>query len=152
MKTIGAIALLFGLMFTAFSQTPAEKTPSALEQALMAKSKAVADAIQKKDVDGLKQNLAPDFAVVWGNGRVYGRGEIIGIAHEGQIQELSPYHLQVIPISDSSAIVTYDCILRMPEEEGQFAPRYQHGSDLWVKVGDQWLLKFQQFTPIRPVD
>ena len=152
MKTIGAIVLLIGLTFTAFSQTPAEKTSRELDQALMAKSKAVADAIQKKGSEFLGQNLAPDFAVVWGNGHVYGRGEIIGIAHEGQVQELSPYHLQVISISDSSAIVTYDCILRMPEEEGQFAPRYQHGSDLWVKTGDQWLLKFQQFTPIRPVD
>jgi hypothetical protein len=32
------------------------------------------------------------------------------------------------------------------------APRYQKVSDLWVKQGSDWRLKFEQATPVRPID
>jgi hypothetical protein len=48
--------------------------------------------------------------------------------------------------------VTYNLIVTMPEGDDQWAPRYQKISDLWVRSGNEWRLKFEQATPLRPVD
>jgi hypothetical protein len=40
----------------------------------------------------------------------------------------------------------------MTEGDDLLAPRYQHLSDVWVKQGDQWRLRFQQATARRPID
>jgi hypothetical protein len=42
-------------------------------------------------------------------------------------------------------------VIQMPEDDVP-APRYQHFSDVWVKQGDQWRLRFQQATAKRSID
>ena len=55
---------------------------------------------------------------------------------------------QLLELTESTAIVTYDVVLQVPPEEAQGPPpRYQHWSSVWTKQGDQWKLKFQQATP-----
>jgi len=46
-----------------------------------------------------------------------------------------------LPLNENAAVVTYNAVL--PGE----GARYQHLSNVWVKQGDQWKLKFQQSTP-----
>ena len=68
-------------------------------------------------------------------------------------QDYYTYNLRVLPVNDDVAVVTYDCIIHMPEGDAPgMAPRYQHISDLWVKQNDQWRLRFQQATAARPID
>jgi hypothetical protein len=121
------------------------KNLSPLEQTLIANTKAVPDAWKRKDADFFKRTLTDDFLEVAIDGKVYGKNDVLEGVHMADVQEYSPYDAQVVPVNDGAAIVTYDCIVRMTLGE-EAVPRYQHISDVWVKQGDQWRLKFQQAT------
>jgi hypothetical protein len=129
------------------------KPLSPLEQTLIANTKAVPEAQKSKNVDFLKRTLTDDFVFVGSEGRLHDKEEIIETAREGELKDFYTYNLRVLPVDDDAAVVTYDCIIHMPEGDAPgMAPRYQHISDLWVKQDDQWRLKFQQATPARPID
>jgi hypothetical protein len=121
------------------------KNLSPLEQILIANTKAVPAAWKKKDADFFKRTLTDDFLEVAIDGKVYGKNDVLEGVHMADVQEYSPYDVQVVPVNDGATIVTYDCIVRMTLGE-EPVPRYQHITDIWVKQGDQWHLKFQQAT------
>ena len=121
------------------------KNLSPLEQTLITNTKAVPAAWKKKDADFFKRTLTDDFLEVAIDGKVYGKNDVLEGVHIADVQEYSPYDVHVLPINDSAAIVTYDCIVRMILGE-EPVPRYQHITDVWVKQSEQWRLKFQQAT------
>jgi hypothetical protein len=118
---------------------------SPLEQILIANTKAVPAAWKKKDAYFFKRTLTDDFLEVAIDGKVYGKNDVLEGVHMADVQEYSPYDAQVVPINDSAALVTYDCIVRMTLGE-ESVPRYQHITYVWVKQGEEWRLKFQQAT------
>ena len=121
------------------------KNLTPLEQALIANTKAVPAAWKKKDAEFFKSTLTDDFLEVAIDGKVYAKNDVLEGVHMADVQEYSPYDVHVLPINDSAAIVTYDCIVRMTLGE-EPVPRYQHITDIWVKQSEQWRLKFQQAT------
>ena len=145
MKTI-ALLLLGLLSWPALAQdSPASP--------LVDKTKDLLQARKGKDASLLNQTLARDFMSVGSEGKLHDRAEMIDSAREGELQDYQAYHLRVIQVNDSTVIVTYDCIIKMPEGDApHMAPRYQHISDLWVSEGGEWKLKFQQATAARPID
>jgi hypothetical protein len=145
MKTI-ALLLLGLLSWPALAQdSPASP--------LVDKTKDVLQARKGKDASVLNQTLARDFMSVGSEGKLHDRAEMIDSAREGELQDYQAYNLRVIRVNDSTVIVTYDCIIKMPEGDApNMAPRYQHISDLWVSEGGEWKLKFQQATAARPID
>jgi len=119
---------------------------SPLEQVLIANTKAVPAAWKKKDADFFKRTLTDDFLEIAIDGKVYGKNDVLEGVHMADVQEYSPYDARIVPINpDFAVIVTYDCIVRMNLGE-EPVPRYQHISNVWVKQGDEWRLKFQQAT------
>ncbi len=119
---------------------------------LIAKSKAIPQFMKAKDVEGLKRLLADDFRIVGSEGRIHGKGEILGAVQEGFLQDFMFYNPQVIQIDADTALVTYNVIVTIPEGDDVLSPRYQKISDLWVRQGNDWRLKFEQATPLRPID
>ena len=155
LKNLALIACLLCLstITSAQVQGNAPKPLSPLEQSLIASTKAVPEAQKSKNVDFLKRTLTDDFVFVGSEGRLHDKEEIIETARDGELKDYYIYNLRVVPVDDEAAVVTYDCIIHMPEGDAPgMAPRYQHISDLWVKQDDQWRLKFQQATPARPID
>ncbi len=149
---IACLLCLSALTF-ARAQSNASKPLSPLEQALIANTKAVPEAQKSKNVDFLKRTLTDDFVFVGSEGKLHDKEEFVETARDGELKDFYPYNLRVLPVDDEAAIVTYDCIIHMPEGDAPgMAPRYQHISDLWVKQDDQWRLKFQQATAARPID
>ena len=57
-------------------------------------------------------------------------------------------NVQVVPLNEGAAVVTYDVIIRMVHYDDE-TPRYQHISSIWVKQGNDWKLRFQQATAAR---
>jgi hypothetical protein len=151
-----ASPLLSGLLAIVCSAQVAanpSKPLTPLEQTLIANTDAVWGAQKKMNVDFLKRTLTDDFLAVGSEARLHDKQEILEGAHEGELKDYSTYNVRVLLVDDSTAIVTYDCIVHMPEGDAPgMAPRYQHISDLWVKQDGQWRLKFQQATPVRPID
>jgi hypothetical protein len=149
MKLATILILLSTL--SAFAQNPGAVVPKPLtpfEQMLIEQDKAMAQAQMKKDVDFFKRTVADDFVGVGTDGTAFDKADIVNNAREFNLQQYTPYNIRVVQFSDTEAIVTYDCVVR----EAQFdetAPRYQHISNLWMKQGDQWHLKFQQATALR---
>jgi hypothetical protein len=121
------------------------KNLTPLEQTLITNTKAVPAAWKKKDAEFFKTTLTDDFLEVAVDGKVYAKNDVLEGVHIADVQEYSPYDVHVLPINDSAAIVTYDCIVRMSLGE-EAVPRYQHITDIWVKQSEQWRLKFQQAT------
>jgi hypothetical protein len=149
------IACLLCLSIAGFAQASQNqaKPLSPLEQTLITNTKAVSEAQKARDVAFLKRTLTDDFLAVGSEGKLHDREEMLGSAHQGELQDYYAYNLRLVPVNAEAAIVTYDCVIHMPEGDAPgMAPRYQHISDLWVKQDEQWRLKFQQSTAARPVD
>jgi hypothetical protein len=145
MKTI----VLF-LICVVASLALAEDSPAS---PLVDKSKAVLQARKGKDASQLNQTLTGDFISVGSEGKLHDRSEMIDSAREGELQDFQAYNFRVIRIDHAAVMVTYDCIIKMPEGDApNMAPRYQRISDLWVNDGGDWKLKFQQATAARPID
>ena len=156
MKTsVFIICFFFWISLCAFAQPSASQPEPSnpLEQALIANTTAVLQALKAKNVDFLKGSLTNDFVAVGSEGKLHDKAEVLASANEGELKDYYTYNLRLLPMSENASIVTYDCVIHMPEGDAPgMAPRYQHISDLWVKQDDQWRLKFQQATPARPID
>ena len=155
MRKLVFIAWLLSLSIVGFAQTSGNqaKPLSPLEQTLVTNTKAIPEAQKTKDVAFLKRILTDDFLAVGSEGHLHDKEEILASAHDGELKDYYVYNLRVLPVNDQAAVVTYDCVIHMPEGDAPgMAPRYQHISDLWVRQDDQWRLKFQQSTAARPVD
>ncbi|HXP16854.1 MAG TPA: nuclear transport factor 2 family protein [Terriglobales bacterium] len=147
------LAVLLGTVCAAQLAPNTSKPLTPLEQTLIASTNAVPEAQKARNVDFLKRTLTADFLAVGSEGKLHDKDEVLQSARDGELKEYSTYNLRVVPVNDGAAIVTYDCIIHMPEGDAPgLAPRYQHISDLWVKQDDQWRLKFQQATVARPID
>jgi ketosteroid isomerase-like protein len=145
------VTALFLLCATgsAISQNPGAevpKPPTPLEQTLLSNNKAVSEAYKNKDIDFLKRTVTDDFVAIGTGGKPSGKADLIENMRETKIDDYRPYEAKVVSLTDDAAIVTYDCVVRMQVYD-EVVPRYQRISDVWVKQGDQWRLKFQQATP-----
>jgi hypothetical protein len=136
---------LFGLSPAAAHSSDDAKAQSPEAEQLIALEKALSDAQKKHDRDFYKRTLTDDFVSVGTDGKVHLREEILGDLPSTQLSEYRPYNIQVVPLNEGAAVVTYDAIVRMEHYDDE-TPRYQHISSVWVKQGDQWRLKFQQAT------
>ena len=155
MKKLSFIICLFYFSIAAFAQTSGRQSKplGPVEQTLIANTNAVPEAQKSRNVDFLKRTLTDDFVSVGSEGKLHDKEEMLTSAHDGELKDFYTYNLRVVPVNDETAIVTYDCIIHMPEGDAPgLAPRYQHISDLWVKQDDQWRLRFQQATAARPID
>ena len=147
-RTLVVVMLLCGcLCFGGASQSNnAAKAPTALEQELMAAEKGFITAAKKGDVAYFKRTLTDDFSFVSFDGQLYERQDMLDqFADPGT--DVLPYDMKFVTAGDSVAIVTYNVVLRVPAVEDQGPPpRYQHFSNVWVKQGDGWKMKFLQMT------
>ena|SRR5579885_3436352 len=138
-----------------FAQSaPQPSDPDA--QALIAKSKAVLEAEKTKDVDALNNLLADDFRSIDLAGDLSSRREMLGSAKEGFLKDFVFYEPQVFRIDNDSVLVSYssaitltDSVIKQLQEDDLTFPRYSKVSDLWVRQGGDWKLKFEQVTPVR---
>jgi hypothetical protein len=157
MKPVFHLSIGFWLLFlsaSALAQTgQSTESPGSLVQVLMAKSNKVQSLRKSKDVNGIKMLLTDDFDYVGGDGRLHHRDELLGDMQDGTLRDFKLYEPQAVEIDSGAALLTYNAILDMREgDDPGMAPRYQKVSDLWVKQGSEWRLKFEQATPVRPID
>jgi hypothetical protein len=132
--------------------TSRTKPLSPLEQTLIDQSEAVARAQKTKDPESLRRLLTDDFERVGSEGGLHDKSDILDATRDGTLEDYRLYDFKVLPVDENVAIVTYNAVIQMPEEDEGPAPRYQHFSDVWVKQGDQWRLRFQQATAKRSID
>ena len=149
MKNIWTIVLVICCVLGRVAHS---QTVSPLADTLIANSRAVPQFMKAKDIEGLKSLLADDFRIVGSDGRLHEKGEILGAAQEGALRDFMFYDPEVIQIDADTVLVTYNLIVTMPEGDDLLSPRYQKISDLWVRRGSAWRLKFEQATPLRPID
>jgi hypothetical protein len=120
---------------------------SPLQQSLIDIEKNLIEAKKKDDAAFFKRTVSENFAMVGVDGQLLQGREAIDNLGDSDLAELTPYDIKVVLASESTAIVTYDAIVReKPQEDQGPPPRYQHFTSIWVKQGDAWQLKFQQAT------
>jgi hypothetical protein len=122
-----------------------------LDHTLISQSEAVARAQKTKDLEALQHLLTDDFERVGSEAGLHNKSDILDDARDGNLEDYRLYDFKVLPVDENVVIVTYDAVIQMPEDEGP-APRYQRFSDVWVKQGNQWRLRFQQATARRAID
>ena len=142
------------LSMNALAQTAqSTENSGSLIQTLMEKSNEVHSLRKSKDINGIKLLVTDDFDYVGGDGRLHHLDELLGDMQDGTLRDFKLYDPQAVQIDSNVALLTYSAILDMREgDDPGMAPRYQKVSDLWVKQGDEWRLKFEQATPVRPID
>ncbi len=149
-------AMVIGGCLGCFAQqTPAVPSAQPLtssDESLIAQSRAVPQAELAKDTGALQRLLSDDFQQVGSEGTLHEKRDLLDDAKEGKLTDFTLYNFKVLPLDDNAAIVTFDAVIHQPEGDDDIAPRYQHVSDVWVKQGDQWQLRFQQSTARRPID
>lgn len=143
------VFMFFAACLTVFAgawQTSTTKPATPLEQILMDDEKSFLAALKKGDVGFLKRTLTDDFSFVSYDGQLYSRQEMFDQYAEGGT-DVMPYEMKVLPAGDTTAIVTYNVVLRVPASQDQGPPpRYQHFSTVWVKQGSEWKMKFLQMS------
>jgi hypothetical protein len=144
------LAVLLLSTFSFAQSTSHSSTP--LEDALIANAKSIHEAQKTKNAELLKHTLSDDFVQVGSEGHLHPRSEFVDEAREGELKDYNLYNFKVYSVDENTAIVTYNAIIQMPEGDTGAAPRYQIFSDLWIKDGENWKLKFQQATPLRSID
>ena len=121
------------------------KNAAALTNMLIGRERSLAEAEKRKDVDYFRTITTEDFLLVATDAKVYTKQEMLQGINEVKLQELSLYDVQVLPVNDRAAVVTYNAVVQMVVGS-EDAPRYQHLSSVWVDQGGVWKLKFQQAT------
>jgi len=136
----------------ALSAAAGARTRTFFEESLITQSQAVPQAERAKDTGALQGLLSDDFQQVGSEGKLHEKKDLLDDTKEGKLTEFMLYNFKVLPLDDNAAIVTFDAVIHEPEGDDDIAPRYQHVSDVWVKQGGQWRLRFQQATARRPID
>jgi hypothetical protein len=132
---------------------PSPEDSGALAQTLIAKSNQVQSLRKLKNLSGIKLLLTDDFEYIGGDGRLHHRDELLDDMQDGTLRDFKLYDPRAIQVDSGTALLTYSAILDMREgDDPGMAPRYQKVFDLWVRQGDEWRLKFEQATPVRPID
>jgi hypothetical protein len=146
-----AIRIFVGL--ASWAQTAAGSAQAdPLQTSLFDSTNTIFEAQKTKNVSALDGFLASDFREVGSEGMLHDRKEFLDDVGEGHLKEYSLYDAKLVPVDESAVILTYKGIFRQFEGDDVLAPRYQHFSDLWIKQGGQWKLKYRQSTPRRPID
>ena len=158
MKTVTLIVLSLFLPICVVAQTgslplvpaaaelqhPPQGQPlSPFAQSLVDTQKAFLAALDKGDAAYVKNAVADDFVVIGTNGDTGTKAELLSYVHPSEHKGPAPilYDFEVVQLSDTAAVVTY----KSATPHGGL-DRYQHLSDTWVKVGNEWKLKFEQTT------
>lgn len=154
MKSIFVLLSAIILCVGGFAQTPDSTEADA--QALIAKSKAVLEAMKAKDPQALNGLLADDFRSIDLAGDSGSRKEMLEPAQDGYLKEFLFYNSQTFRIDDHSILVSYNMAVTLSEsrleelvDDNITWPRYSKVSDLWVRQDGDWKLKFEQVTPVR---
>jgi hypothetical protein len=117
------------------------------EQALVDAEKNLIAAKMHDDGAYFQRNVSSDFAMVGVDGMLLEGREAVNNLGDSDLAELTPYDMKVVFAGETTAIVTYDAIVReKPQEDQGPPPRYQHFSSVWAQQGGVWKLKFQQST------
>ena len=153
LRTTGIVLVLISVCLVwmvrprsaAAHQTVGSRTLSPLEQQLISFEKAIPEAQKRHDIDFYKHTLTDDFVAVGTDAKLHAKDEILEDLRSTDLVEYRPYDIQVVQLNDGAVVVTYDVIIQMSRYDEDI-PRYQHISSVWVKIGDEWKLKFQQAT------
>lgn len=144
------------ILCAAWSAQAASQSSAPDAQAFIAKSRAILEAEKAKDAAALNGLLADDFRSVDMAGDAGSRNEVLGTAKDGFLKDFLLYSPQALRIDEDSMLVTYNVVLTLSDnaqkelaEDNLTWPRYSKVSDLWVRQGEDWKLKFEQVTPIR---
>lgn len=140
MRTIPLLSAVLVSVSLAFAQAPQSKPLSPFEQELVNNQNQYVKAFADKNIAYVNQAIADDFRGIGTNGDFYDKDELAGAARWGLSKDVRAYDVQVVRLTDDSAVVTYNLIV-----PGSRA-RYRHMSDTWAKDGGKWRLKFQQVT------
>jgi hypothetical protein len=155
MKSLFILGSLMILCVAAFAQA-APTSSDADAQALVSKSRTVLEAIKAKDVQTLNGLLADNFHSIDLAGDSGSRQELLGAAHQGFVKDFLFYNPQSFRVDNDSVLVSYNSAITLSDQmlaelagDNLTWPRYSKVSDLWVREGGDWKLKFEQITPVR---
>ena len=99
------------------------------------------------DPDLMNQIFAPDFTEFGRSGRRYDRGEMLFSAEDAQDIHARLHGLDIRPLSDTIALVTYVSEVQYGE-----VTEWANRSSIWDISSGNWQLRFHQGTPCAPPD
>lgn len=126
---------------------PAESKPAAMpsESEIIAKEKAMWDAMKQKDWDAFGNMMANDFVEVLDSG-VQDKAAALAGVKDFDVSEVTYADWKMIPIDKDAAILAYTTTLKA-KYKGETTPENPHrNTAVWVNRNGQWLAIFFQAT------
>ncbi len=92
----------------------------------------------RRDRDRLDALLHPEFVEIGASGRRWSRAEVLDeLTRETAVAEVEALDLVVHQLAPDVALVTYST---------RRGARLVHRSSIWVRLGDDWTVRFHQGT------
>ncbi len=164
MRSLGVvICLTLLLTYSALSQQPAAASKPAdsasgglssseqdkLKILLESKVRAEWEAFKNRDKKAYGDLLADDFVAVEADGDgARNKIHAVNEADSSTITRYSLFAFKIIPISPTSAIVTYELTMEFPRKV-QVRIWRVWASELWLNRDGQWKARYYQETPVK---
>jgi len=127
--------------------------PHADRDAVARIDRSFQEAVKRNDAEAMKKIMHPDFLLVMGDGRRFGREHLLDDARRGrftyELQDEEP-NTQSVLVWGDTAIVTAKLLLKGSKEGEQFEKALWF-SDTYVRTDRGWLYLFGQASlPLPP--
>ena len=127
----------------------ASKSPTRMsDDEVIARQKAVLEAIKKKDYDGFGNMLASDQIYVSSDG-VYDKAENIKNVKEVDLTDVTFSDWKVLPLDKDAVVVTYTMTIK-GQSKGRAIPSPLRASSALVDRNGKWLEIYHQDCEVKP--
>lgn len=143
-SAVFVLSLVLGFSLLASGQGP---SPLDVEKQITTTLHQMYEAEKRKDLDFVLAHLAPDFAEVAGDGRIYHREDI---EREWSNVSLHAYTLSDCIFKQLASDVAYlSCQMSVDAVyKGQPFPGLFRVTTVWTRSNDGWAIRFEQGTVI----
>jgi hypothetical protein len=162
-KILAPVSLLCLLIFAAIctaepptnvgtnsnAKTAGSKSSVPSEADLIAKDKAVWEALKKKDYGAFGNMLASDYIEVTDEG-VFDKAGIIANVRDLNLTDATFSDWKVWPVDNRFAIVRYETTIKATYKGADIPPGPYHSASVWVNRDGKWLAFYYQQTPVLP--
>jgi hypothetical protein len=128
--------------------TPSKSPTRMSDDEVIARQKAVLEAIKKKDYDGFANILASDQIYVSSDG-VYDKAENIKNVKEVDLTDVTFSDWKVLPLDKDAVVVTYTMTIK-GQSKGRAIPSPLRASSALVNRNGKWLEIYHQDCEVKP--
>lgn len=118
-----------------------------VQDQLVSRERDLFAAQQRRNLAAVEEELAEDFREIGSGVKLYTKAEVLALLKDMQMIDHSLSDFRVLPLDNSSALVTYVANITR-RAGGQETTTRSHRSSFWLRRHGSWRIVFHQSTPL----